>query len=98
MSAPTYSAPPGHIPLDEYASVVGAPEIAELRALARPLIGREVTRVNSTAVGGGVAEILNRLVPLGNDLGLKIRWDVLKGGQEFYEVTKSFHNALQGGS
>jgi trehalose synthase len=98
MSAPTYSAPPGHIPLDEYASVVVAPEIAELRALARPLIGREVTMVNSTAVGGGVAEILNRLVPLGNDLGLKIRWDVLKGGQEFYEVTKSFHNALQGGS
>ncbi len=98
MSATTTIAPPGHIPLDEYASVVGAPEIAELKALARPLNGREVAMVNSTAVGGGVAEILNRLVPLGNDLGLKIRWDVLKGGQDFYEVTKSFHNALHGAS
>lgn len=98
MSVADYVAPSGHIPLDEYEGVVGVPEIAELRALARPLIGREVTMVNSTAVGGGVAEILNRLVPLGNDLGLKIRWNVLKGGQEFYEVTKSFHNALHGAS
>jgi trehalose synthase len=87
---------PTHIPLDAYASVVGEAEIAEMRALARPLVGREVRMINSTAVGGGVAEILNRLVPLGNDLGLKIRWDVLKGGQDFYEVTKSFHNALHG--
>src|SRR6185436_129027 len=52
--------------------------------------------VNSTAVGGGVAEILSRLLPLMLELGLQPRWEVLEGGPEFYEVTKAFHNALHG--
>ena len=77
------------IPLDDYASVIGAGEIEELRALAKPLQGRSVEMVNSTAVGGGVAEILNRLVPLAEDLGIPIRWDVITGGEDFYEVTKA---------
>ncbi len=84
------------IPLDDYASVIGAGEIEELRALAKPLQGRSVEMVNSTAVGGGVAEILNRLVPLAEDLGIPIRWDVITGGEDFYEVTKAFHNSLHG--
>ncbi len=84
------------IPLDDYEDVIGLGEIEELRALARPLRGRSVEMVNSTAVGGGVAEILNRLVPLAEDLGIPIRWDVIKGGEDFYEVTKAFHNALHG--
>ena len=84
------------IPLDSYAAIVGTGEIEELKALAKPLQGRAVTMVNSTAVGGGVAEILNRLVPLAEELGVNIRWEVLKGGPDFYEVTKSFHNALHG--
>ena len=87
---------PRQIPLENYASVVGTAEIEELKALARPLQGRTITMVNSTAVGGGVAEILNRLVPLAEELGVNIRWEVLKGGPDFYEVTKSFHNALHG--
>ena len=84
------------IPLDDYAAVIGAGEIEELRALARPLQGRRVEMVNSTAVGGGVAEMLNRLVPLAEDLGLPFRWDVITGGEDFFQVTKSFHNALHG--
>jgi trehalose synthase len=84
------------IPLDDYAAVVGEAEIGELRALSRSLVNREVCMVNSTAVGGGVAEILNRLVPLTEELGIRIRWEVLKGGEDFYEVTKTFHNALHG--
>jgi trehalose synthase len=84
------------IPLDDYAAVIGAGEIEELRALAKPLRGRTVEMINSTAVGGGVAEILNRLVPLAEELGLNIRWDVMTGGQDFFEVTKGFHNALHG--
>ncbi|MGB2677852.1 MAG: glycosyltransferase [Candidatus Acidiferrum sp.] len=84
------------IPLDDYAAVIGAGELDELRALARPLQGRAVTMVNSTAVGGGVAEILNRFVPLTEELGLRIRWDVMTGGEDFFEVTKAFHNALHG--
>lgn len=52
--------------------------------------------VNSTAVGGGVAEILNRLVPVMSELGLGVRWEVITGGNDFFEVTKAFHNALHG--
>ena len=84
------------IPLDDYAELLGAGEIEELRALAKPLRGRSIEMVNSTAVGGGVAEILNRLVPLAEELGLIIKWDVMSGGEDFFEVTKSFHNALHG--
>src|SRR5262249_53082285 len=67
---------PSRIPLDDYSAVIGAGEVAELRTLAKPLAGREVIMINSTAVGGGVAEILNRLVPLAEELGIKIRWEV----------------------
>jgi len=84
------------IPLEEYALLLGEGEIEELRALARPLRGRSVEMVNSTAVGGGVAEILTRLLPLADELELNIQWDVMTGGEDFFEVTKSFHNALHG--
>jgi trehalose synthase len=53
--------------------------------------------VNSTAVGGGVAEMLGRIVPLLSELGVVVRWEVIIGSKEFFEVTKAFHNALQGG-
>jgi trehalose synthase len=82
--------------LDQYIPLLGAAEIEELRALARPLVGRHIQMVNSTAVGGGVAEILNRLLPLMGELGLAVSWEVLAGAQDFFEVTKAFHNALQG--
>ncbi|OLB26567.1 MAG: glycosyl transferase family 1 [Acidobacteria bacterium 13_2_20CM_58_27] len=84
------------MPLENYAEVVGAGEIEELRALAKPLRGRSIEMINSTAVGGGVAEILNRLVPLAEELDLGIRWEVMQGAEEFFDVTKSFHNALHG--
>ncbi len=84
------------IPLTDYAGVIGEEEISELRTLAKPLAGRSVEMVNSTAVGGGVAEMLNRLVPLAEELGLHIRWEVMTGGNDFFEVTKAFHNALHG--
>ena len=84
------------IPLDEYAALLGQGEIDELRVLAKPLRGRSIEMINSTAVGGGVAEILNRLLPLAEELELNMRWDVMTGGDDFYGVTKSFHNALHG--
>jgi trehalose synthase len=85
------------ISLDAYIPLLGAPEIEELRALAAQISGRTVQMVNSTAMGGGVAEILNRLIPLMQELGLRPRWDVITGGEDFFEVTKAFHNALHGG-
>jgi trehalose synthase len=84
------------IPLDEYATLLGEGEIEDLRALAKPLRGRRVEMINSTAVGGGVAEILTRLLPLAEELDLNIQWHVMTGGEDFFEVTKSFHNALHG--
>jgi trehalose synthase len=84
------------IPLADYAELLGEGEIEELRALAKPLRGRSMEMINSTAVGGGVAEILNRLVPLAEELDLNLKWDVMAGGEDFFEVTKAFHNALHG--
>jgi trehalose synthase len=84
------------IPLEDYARLLGAGEIEELRALAKPLRGRSMEMVNSTSLGGGVAEILNRLVPLAEELDLNMKWQVMSGGEDFFEVTKSFHNALHG--
>ncbi len=97
MSVHSPQVPPRSIHLDDYSPLLGPEEVAELRALAAPLQQRSIQMVNSTAVGGGVAEILNRLVPLVQELGLNIRWDVITGGNDFFEITKAFHNALHGG-
>src|SRR5690348_16963357 len=83
--------------LDDYEPIIGKPELDELRFLARPLRGKTVKMVNSTSMGGGVAEMLNRLIPLLGELEVGTRWDVITGGNDFFEVTKAFHNALHGG-
>lgn len=89
--------PPSPPPrLEDYAAIIGRPELDEIYFLAKPLAGKTVTMVNSTAVGGGVAELLNRMVPMLNELKISTRWDVLTGGNDFFEVTKAFHNALHG--
>jgi trehalose synthase len=84
------------IHLGNYEPIVGKHSIEELYLLAERLKGRRIKMVNSTAVGGGVAEILNRLIPLLNDLGIPTQWTVMKGGEDFFEVTKLIHNALHG--
>lgn len=88
--------PPPPPKLDDYEAIIGRPQLDELRLLAKPLEGRTVKMVNSTAVGGGVAEMLNRLVPLLGELRVDTHWDVITGGNDFFEVTKAFHNALHG--
>jgi len=79
-----------------YAEVVGEGVIDQLHQLAEPLQGKKVVHINSTRVGGGVAEILAKLVPLMEDLGLDTSWEVITGADQFYQCTKSFHNGLQG--
>ena len=81
----------------DYEPIVGKNTIEELRLLATRLSRKVIQNVNSTAVGGGVAEILNRTVPLLQELGVDVRWDVIKGGERFFQATKRFHNALHGG-
>jgi len=82
--------------LEDYRPLVGADTVEELRLLGGFLAGKSVVHVNSTAVGGGVAEILSRMVPLLHELGMDTRWEVIKGGEDFYAATKRFHNALHG--
>lgn len=82
--------------LEEYIPIVGQSTINDLKLLAERLKDKLVQHINSTPVGGGVAEILNRMVPLLRELGVNTRWDVIKGGEQFFEVTKKFHNALHG--
>ncbi len=82
--------------LKEYEAITGPGVIEEFYLLAEKAKGMVIRNINSTAVGGGVAEILSRMVPLFQDMGLDCRWDVIKGGEEFFKITKSFHNALHG--
>lgn len=84
--------------IDEYGTLVGQSVLDDLRLLAERLRGKVIQNINSTAVGGGVAEILSRMVPLLNDLGVDARWDLIKGGEQFFGITKKFHNALHGRS
>ncbi|MFH1369061.1 MAG: glycosyltransferase [Elusimicrobiota bacterium] len=84
--------------LNDYIPIAGQRAIDDLKFLADKLKGKKIRHVNSTAVGGGVAEILNRMVPLLNELGVDTSWNVIKGEERFYEVTKKFHNALHGKS
>src|SRR4029077_2334251 len=89
--------PPPPVPkLGDYEVIIGKSQLDELRFVAQPLQGKRVKMVNSTAVGGGVAEMLNRLVPLLGELGVKTGWEVITGGNDFFDVTKGFHNALHG--
>jgi trehalose synthase len=82
--------------LIDYKEFVGAEVIDELALSAERLSGVTIQNINSTAVGGGVAEILMRMVPLLQELGVNAVWDVIKGGERFFEVTKKMHNALHG--
>ncbi|MDP3142336.1 MAG: glycosyl transferase family 1, partial [Candidatus Omnitrophota bacterium] len=82
--------------IEAYIPIVGEAIIDDLKLLAERLKGRIIQHINSTAVGGGVAEILTRMVPLFKDLGIDTRWDLIKGGEQFFGVTKKFHNALHG--
>lgn len=82
--------------LDAYRDVAPEDQLDEIRLLAEVLQGRSMQHVNSTRAGGGVAEILRRFVPLTESLGLKTQWDVMTGTPRFFEITKAFHNALQG--
>ncbi|HCA81318.1 MAG TPA: glycosyl transferase family 1 [Bacteroidetes bacterium] len=82
--------------LNDYREFAGADVIDELALSAERLSGVSIQNINSTAVGGGVAEILMRMVPLLQELGVNALWDVIKGGEQFFEVTKKMHNALHG--
>jgi trehalose synthase len=84
------------IRIEDYIPIVGEPTLEELGLLAERLRGKTIQNINSTAVGGGVAEILTRMIPMLDQLGVKASWDVIKGDEKFYAITKKFHNGLHG--
>jgi trehalose synthase len=82
--------------LEEYRDIVGEEVISCIYRKARTLYGMRVLQINSTYYGGGVAEILNTFIPLMNDAGVEADWRILRGTPDFFDITKKFHNALQG--
>jgi len=82
--------------LEDYRHIVPDEVLAEIYARARGLYGKHIVHLNATYQGGGVAEILYSLSMLMNDVGIDTGWRILHGSQAFFEITKSFHNALQG--
>jgi len=84
------------IRIEDYTPIVGQATVEELGLLADRLRGKAIQNINSTAVGGGVAEILSRMIPLLSQLGVSAAWDVIKGDEKFFAITKKFHNGLHG--
>jgi len=82
--------------LSDYTTIASRGLMEQIRGLAEPLAGKRVLHLSATAFGGGVAEILYTLVPLMRDAGLETEWRVIFGQEEFFDVTKAIHNALQG--
>src|SRR4029453_1042195 len=86
----------GQKSLADYATIATRGLMDEIRRLAEPLAGKRVAHLSATAFGGGVAEINYTLVPLMKDAGLEVEGRIIRGAEEFYNVTKTIHNALQG--
>ena len=82
--------------LDSYCPVVSEGQIEDVRRLARELKGARILHLNATPYGGGVSELLRSVIPLLRDLGLRADWKIIFGDEQFFGITKSFHNALQG--
>jgi trehalose synthase len=86
----------GHKSLRDYTTIATRGLMDQILRLAEPLAGKRVVHLSATAFGGGVAEINYTLIPLMQDAGLEVEWRIIQGGEEFFDVTKTIHNALQG--
>ena len=82
--------------LGSFREIVGDQLIHSIYKKMRTLYGTHVLNINSTFMGGGVAEILASLTPLMNDIGIDAGWRILHGNNDFFGITKKFHNAMQG--
>ncbi len=85
------------INIEEYGNIVGKEKIEELKELAKLIEGKKILMINSTRIGGGVAELISSYLPLFNDLNVKVQWAVIPGNETFFTITKKIHNALHGG-
>jgi len=86
----------GNKSLEDYSFFCGDDLTAELEVLRRELRGIRVCHISSTPFGGGVAELLYSCIPLLCGIGIKAEWRIISASEQFFSITKSFHNALQG--
>ncbi len=84
------------IGIEKYVGIIESEMIADIQRAARSIYGLRVLHVNSTFHGGGVAGMLNSLIPLMNDIGVNADWNLLYGDPALFEVTKKLHNGIQG--
>lgn len=82
--------------ISDYKIIVGEAVIEEILNLSLDLRGSRVVHINSTAYGGGVAELLTSVVPLMNDLKINTSWHIIRGSDKFFTTSKLVHNGLQG--
>jgi trehalose synthase len=82
--------------ISQYSGISPKGDLILLKRLGDKLAGKAFLHVNSTKEGGGVAEILHRMIPILDELGIKARWEVIEGDEQFFDITKKIHNALQG--
>ena len=82
--------------IKQYSGISPKGDLLLIQKLSEKLQGKSFLHVNSTREGGGVAEILSRMIPLLLDIGIDARWEVIEGDAEFFDFTKKTHNALQG--
>jgi trehalose synthase len=83
-----------------FASILEQKSLNQIRDLAQglqeKLNGRVIWNINSTAAGGGVAEMLHTLLAYARGIGVDTRWLVIGGNADFFRITKRIHNALHG--
>ncbi len=81
---------------DQYLGIAPKGDLLLLQMLGSKMHSRSFLHINSTREGGGVAEILQRMIPILNELGINARWEIIEGDPKFFDITKKIHNALQG--
>lgn len=84
--------------ISQYSGISPKGDLILLERLGEKLKGKSFLHINSTRAGGGVAEILQRMIPILVELGIDARWEVIEGDERFFDVTKKIHNAVQGNS
>lgn len=81
---------------NQYVGIAPKSDLLLLQILGEKLHKKSFLHINSTREGGGVAEILQRMIPILEELGINARWEVIEGDARFFDITKKVHNALQG--
>lgn len=84
--------------ITQFSGIAPKGDLLLLYRLGEKLRGRKFLHINSTRAGGGVAEILHRMIPILQELGLDARWEIIGGDERFFDITKKLHNAIQGWS